>query len=66
MKKFVSICIIILILFAGIFVYADEVPTAKVTATLVGNEIPVAGEKFTVEMNMSDKYHYRSNNGYTS
>ncbi len=37
-----------------ITVNADDIPTATATATLVGNSIPVAGEKFIIEINMEE------------
>ena len=55
MKKLTLLLgVIISIILAGICVFAEEVPTAKVTATLVGEEIPVEGEKFIVEINMKE------------
>ncbi len=55
MKKLVVLIgVIISIVFWGICVCATDVPTATVTTTLVGDEIPVAGEKFTIAINISD------------
>lgn len=33
---------------------AEDAPTAKITATLVGDTIPVAGEKFTIAISASE------------
>ncbi|MBQ8540924.1 MAG: hypothetical protein IJ435_05560 [Clostridia bacterium] len=56
MKKFIVLIGVImsLLLTMVMTAIADEIPTAKVTATLVGNVIPVAGEKFTIAINISD------------
>ena len=55
MKNFVvSIGVIISMLLVGISVCAEDVPTAKVTAILVGDEIPVAGEKFIIKINIEE------------
>lgn len=55
MKKIVLIGVIMsLLLTTAMIVNADDIPTATVTATLVGNSIPVAGEKFIIEINMEE------------
>lgn len=53
-KLIVLIGVIISMMLMGISVCAEGAPTAKVTTTLVGDEIPVAGEKFTIAINMSN------------
>ncbi|MBQ7975034.1 MAG: hypothetical protein IJ300_05050 [Clostridia bacterium] len=56
MKKLMLLIsgIISLLSMMAICAYADDVPTAKVSATLVGDEIPIAGEKFTVAINVNE------------
>lgn len=54
-KTIVFVCVLITILLVqSLNIYATDVPTATVTATLVGAVIPAAGEKFTIAINMSD------------
>lgn len=56
MRKIVALIMMFVIAFctANLEICASEVPTAKVTATLVGETIPQAGEKFSVAIRASE------------
>lgn len=56
MKKYITIISIIMMLIGAMaqIACADEIPTAKVSAELMGEDIPVAGEKFTVAIMVSE------------
>ena len=53
-KLIVLIGVIMLMLLTGMTICAEDIPTAKVTAMLVGDEIPAEGEKFVIEINMEE------------
>lgn len=56
MRRIIALILIFVIVFctATVEICASEVPTAKITASLVGETIPQAGEKFSVAIRASE------------
>lgn len=56
MKRFITLFVVmVMVLYIAVVpALAEEIPTAKIVATLVGDSVPVAGEKFTIAISATE------------